>query len=519
MLRSPRLIVPIVLAAVLAACGAGSPHLTTASASQNGMEAIFQDDGQLAGNTAGTIATLRQLGVDRIRLFVHWAYIAPSPNSRKKPHFDATNPSAYPHGAWNFLDNVITQAQAAGINVYLDLTAPVPYWATGPNQPKPLPRLQWQPNASMFDQFVQAVGKRYSGSYHGLPRVSFWSIWNEPNYGPDLAPQAHGFVEYSPWLYRQLLDSAWKGLHLTGHGADTILFGELAPRGYGSPPVFPGDFAGMRPLTFLRALYCVDSHFNRLRGTAAAQRGCPTSGSAAAFRGAHPALFQATGFAIHPYPQGQPPNVITSSEPDFADLAAVGNLMSTLDRVNRIWGSNTKFDIYNTEYGYQTRPPDKRLRQPSPATAAFYENWAEYISWKNQRIKSFTHYLLVDSKAGDFPSGFEFFPGGIGRAKPTYYAFRMPIFLPTTTGHPNQSLEVWGSARAADLFGTGPQTVQIQYQIGPNSPWQNIGTATPDPSGYFDVKVSFPGSGFVRTEWTLPAVGPIHSRVQAITLH
>jgi hypothetical protein len=520
MLRSQRFIAPIVLALIVTACGAGSSRLSTASAATNGMETIFQDDGQLAANAPATIATFKQLGVDRIRLFVRWAYVAPNANSRKQPkHFNASDPASYPTGAWTFLDNVITQAHAAGINVYLDIGGPAPYWATGPNQPKPLPRLQWEPNASMFDQFVQAVGRRYSGSYHGLPRVSFWSVWNEPNYGPDLAPQAinRSSIEYSPLLYRQLLDSAWKGLHLTGHGNDTILFGELAPRGYGSPPAFPGNFAGMRPLTFLRALYCVDPHFNRLHGSAATARGCPASGSASAFRAAHPALFHASGFAIHPYPQGQPPNIVTSAEPDFADLPAVGNLEGLLDRVNRIWGSSTRFNIYNTEYGYQTRPPDTRLRQPPPTTAALYENWAEYISWRNPRLKSYMHYLLVDSKAGDFPSGLEFFRG---RAKKdTYYAFRMPIFMPVTSGRKGNSLEVWGSARPADLLGTGSQVVQIQYQSSSHASWQNLGTATPDAFGYFDVRLTFPGSGAVRTEWTSVDTGTIHSRIQPIILH
>ena len=520
MLRSQRFIAPIILALIVTACGAGSSHLTTASADETGMETIFQDDGQLAANTPATITTFKELGVDRIRIFVKWAYIAPKPNSSKQPsHFNASDPASYPAGAWAFLDNVVQTASANGIGVDLDVGGPAPFWATGPNQPKPLPRLQWEPNASKFDQFVQAVGKRYSGTYHGLPRVSFWSVWNEPNYGPDLAPQAinRSSIEYSPLLYRQLLDSAWKGLHLTGHGNDTVLFGELAPRGYGSPPLFPGNFAGMKPLQFLRALYCVDSHLNRLHGSAATARGCPASGSAATFRAAHPALFQATGFAIHPYPQGSPPNVITSSEPDFADLPAVANLEGLLDRVNRVWGSNTKFSIYNDEYGYQTRPPAKLVRQPSPATAALYENWAEYISWRNPRIKSFAHYLLVDSKAGDFPSGLEFYPGNV--KKDTYYSFRMPIFLPVTSGHKNQPIEVWGSARPADLFATGTQVVQIQYQANSHSAWQNVATATLDPFGYFDVHVAFPGSGAVRTEWSSTGTGTIHSRIQPIILH
>ena len=57
--------------------------------------------------------------------------------------------------------------------------------------------------------------------------------------------------------------------------------------------------------------------------------------------------------------------------------------MRTLDRLNRAYGSRTQFPIWNTEYGYWTNPPEAAARI-SPATAAYYINWAEYLSWKQQ---------------------------------------------------------------------------------------------------------------------------------------
>jgi len=68
----------------------------------------------------------------------------------------------------------------------------------------------WKPSAREFGLFVTALGKRYSGTYHGLPKVSFFSIWNEPNYGIDLAPEAVGnSVEVSAGRYRSMVDAAW----------------------------------------------------------------------------------------------------------------------------------------------------------------------------------------------------------------------------------------------------------------------------------------------------------------------
>src|SRR5207248_2268860 len=105
----------------------------------------------------------------------------------------------------------------------------------------------------------------------------------------------------------------WKALHATGHGGDTILIGETAPRGITVGDA-PGHFQGMVPLRFIRALYCVDANLRPLAGAAARSRGCPLDAAASKqFAAEHPALFQATGFADHPYPQGGiPPNVQTT---------------------------------------------------------------------------------------------------------------------------------------------------------------------------------------------------------------
>ena len=97
--------------------------------------------------------------------------------------------------SWAPYDTIVTDAQKDGITVDFSLTGPAPPWAAGGGQPAPGGLGQWKPSASAFKQFVQAVGTRYSGTYdptldqtmpgdpNDLPRVSFWEIWNEPNFG------------------------------------------------------------------------------------------------------------------------------------------------------------------------------------------------------------------------------------------------------------------------------------------------------------------------------------------------
>ncbi len=497
-------------------------------------QAIFEDDNAVLNNPGGTLPILGQLGVSRVRVLVQWDSIAPGPLSHHAPPgFDASNPAAYPAANWARYDTLVRAAQAAGIQLFFTLTGPAPVWATGPGFPAHTSSIispgVWKPSAREFGRFVAAIGRRYSGAYAPrghtpLPRVSFWSIWNEPNYGYDLAPQAtsDSKIELAPAAYRSLLGAAWSSLTGTGHGpaTDTILIGETAPRGL----TVIGNFSGIKPLRFLRALYCVDSRYRALRGAAAAARGCPTTAaSSRRFAAQNPALFQASGFADHPYEQGIAPNTPTigpddptnwRTDPDYADLPEVPRLERTLDRLQRIYGSRTHLAIWNTEYGYRTRPPDPHAKI-NQATAAYYMNWAEYLSWRQGRLVSYSQYLLYDPPTRFFASGL-FSP--TGRPKATLDAYRMPLFLPVTSTRRGRRVEVWGCVRPAHWFST-PQAVRIQFQAKGRGPFRTLATVpVTNVRGYFDAHEHFPGSGAVRLAWSYPGGPTIHSRVVGITL-
>ena len=159
-----------------------------------------------------------------------------------------------------------------------------------------------------------------------------------------------------------------------------------------------------------------------------------------------------------------------------------------LDRVVRIYGSRTRYSIYNNEYGYITNPPNHSSSHfVSPATAATYINWAEYLSWRNSRIASTMQYLLWDPNPtvnvpefGGFASGLVFYGGA---PKPGLRRLP-PAAVPA--GHLDASralsLEVWGGVRPAhyaslDTHGT-PQQVQIQFQRGSSGAFTTLRTVT-----------------------------------------
>jgi hypothetical protein len=397
-------------------------------------EATFQDDNQLLytdpASMVKRVAELKRLGVDRLRLTILWLAVAPDPFSRTRPAgFDATDPDAYPAANWARYDAIVQEARKQGIGVNFNVTGPSPLWA---NKVPPRDDIadNYEPSPSEFAQFVAALGRRYSGNWpetgyavKKLPRVSYWSIWNEPNHSGWLTPtwQKSGkhWFERSASLYRELLDGAYASLRATGHGKDTILFGETAPSGNDSHELK----RYMQPLDFVRALYCVNRKLKRLKGRKAKLLDCPKK--ARSFRKAHPALFRATGFAHHPYQLVTPPN-IRPRDRDIVTMAVLGRLTRTLDRIQRRYGSKRKLPLYLTEYGYQT-PPDP-LGVPLPTQAA-YINQSEWMAFRNRRVRTMAQFLLVDD--GD-PIGLTFQSGLItreGKRKPAYDAYRLPVWV------------------------------------------------------------------------------------------
>ena len=128
----------LVAISVASSCGALSLSAVAprASASSNQVS-ILQDDNQLQSNPGGTLANLRLLGAQVVKVTVSWDAIAPNPNSRRQPRgFHPANAAAYPPANWAIYDEIDRDAHADGMQVYLDLDGGGPRWAEGPGQPR-----------------------------------------------------------------------------------------------------------------------------------------------------------------------------------------------------------------------------------------------------------------------------------------------------------------------------------------------------------------------------------------------
>ena len=496
----------------------------SALASRNQVS-LFEEDSAVgsAGAASQVLQELRHLGSTDIRVAVHWTDLAPSPNSSRRPKFNASDPNAYAASKWAPYDNAVNQAQRFGVKVLMTVTGHAPKWAFGPGEPPDPHGLlgAWKPSASEYGKFFTALAKRYR-------TVHSWEIYNEPNFGESLSPQSVGPVYTSAVMYRGLVSSAWKALKANGHGRDTILIGSLAAHGQNTPRVF-GETP---PVLFVRELYCLDRNYRPLRGGAARTHSCPASTST--FRRLNPGLFNSSGFAIHPYPLGPdmtlPPTRTRLHNPNYAGFSQLPSFTRALDRALRADGSGKRFPLWNTEYGYISNPPNSN--GVSLANQATYLDWAEYLSWKNPRVASFMQYLLIDAtndappnpECGGFSSGLLFYPGPTttspcksnvgppGSPKPALDAWRLPLFMPQASGRKGGSLEVWGCVRpAAYAFQDThrPQTAQVQFKANGSSAFKNLATVTfRGGSCYFDRRIAFPSSGTVRLSYNYPAADP-----------
>jgi len=518
-------------------------------------ESILQDDPQVLGASASRLdeymGLLKSIGVDRLRVSVLWSNIAPARDSQVKPAFPAPGPAfpqSYPSNAWRPYDNIVLSARKHRLGLIFTLTGPSPAWATpGAHEREGI----FRPSTRDFREFVTAVGARYSGRYPvddrfpqepkggapiavgpvavgggepagqvpRLPRVTAWSVWNEPNYPSWLRPiwlennprRARDMVAAAPHHYRGLVDAAWAGLSDSTHEGDLILIGETSARGAKRPSQL-GD--AMAPAEFTRELYCLKADLTPYAGRDARIRGCPADAAERrAFRRLHPGLFKAAGFAHHPYSLDRSGWRVPTWRPRLKDNVPIGNLnhlLRTLDGATAHWRSQEKpMPIWITEYGYQTRPPDP-LVGVTPARQGPLSSWGEYLAYRNPRVASIAQFLAVDDGpvpgfSGRDPRRWISWQSGLytedRRPKPSLQDYLRPIH----TSQRGRAVQVFGGYRQA---ATGvPLFARIEYS-GRNGAWLRLRSLTVrNRRGYFSTGVRVPRAGLLRIRWRNPVNG------------
>jgi hypothetical protein len=397
---------------------------------------------------------IASFGVHSIRVVLYWHDVAPARDSRVKPAFDASDPSAYD---WSRYDPVLDEAKARGWNVLLTLSGPVPRWATNGARDTVT-----RPRPKEFALFVTAAARHFGD------RVTTWSIWNEPNHPDFLRPQySSRHHPVSPKLYRSLYFAALRGFAAAGVQPQ-VLVGETAPRGTGK---------AVAPLTFLRGVLCLNSHY-RAAG--------------------HCRKLPAAGYAHHAYTTRKGP-FFRPPGPNDVTIGVLSRLTRALDRAARAGRIARHMPIWLTEFGIQSKPDP--LMGVSFARQAEYQAISERIAYDNPRVVSFSQYLLRDDLPRKGPrllrySGFE---SGLetssGRAKPSLQSFRLPL----AAKRRGRRVSLWGLVRPA-----GGPTTAVVFVADRHRSFRRLRTVTTDAGGYWRLTTGYRSGRRFRVQWTAP---------------
>ena len=472
---------------------------------------LFQDDRLLLYSgpevRAATLDQAKSWGVDVIRTQFTWRNV-----ERSKHAYD-----------WNNWDSLVIEARKRGLDVLATMTGPAPGWSAG--KTGNFFEGSRYPKVKEFARFVAEAGRRYSGRVKTsaaraaqslptlplpdaenqlqqpppcipvpplitcpepppppppdgggspppggdqspppdpgppapppppgitLPRIRMWSIYNEPNHPLFVSPQHRNGVIWSASIYRNLYRGAYAALRRTGHGRDTILIGETLPIGSNNAR---RETSTTSPLRFARELFC-------LNGKGRRHPGCNGR-----FR-----KLQASGWAVHPYyrrtgPYSRPPG------PDDVTPSTLGKLHRLLRKAAGRGRVSRGLEIWDTENGAQTRPPDPK--GTSPSRQARFINEAEYIAWKTRFVRSFSQYLMLDEDpVWAFQSGLHYRDG---RAKPALAAYRLPIVVRRA----GRGVVVWGR-----IPHRGSRKVTIDSSRG-----RDVTVRVRDRRGYFTKRI------------------------------
>ncbi|HEX8205913.1 MAG TPA: hypothetical protein VF587_07640 [Solirubrobacteraceae bacterium] len=457
--------------------------LAAPAAANQRQDSMFMDDNLLLyrgpDRATATLKELKELGVDSIRVTLHWHHFAPDALKGKRPAGELY----YGPKVFDNHDHLLREAREMGIDVLLNVTGSAPLWATGKERGKHL-NGEFKPNASEFGRFVEVIARRYDGRHRDenqgerrLPRVDTWSIWNEPNLGSRIQPQWERGRPASPAIYRRLVRSTLAALQRTGHENDVVLLGETAPRGHDTK----SRTISMRPGLFLRELFCLDRDL-----LPQPQGECDDFEASG--------RFEVSGFAHHPYSITSPPD-LPHPNPDDITLADRDRLTRILDAAAGLGRIPPEIPLWYTEYGYQT-PPDP-YRGVNPDSHARWLVQAERITYLDDRVAALTQFQLIDDPPrtqfrrsdrrywGTYQSGLKY---ADGRRKPAYEAYRLGLDAPRQVA-PGQSLGLWGFVRAA------PNGESQSVQLEVKEPGSQVFVPVGDPvrvlheRGYFEVAV------------------------------
>jgi hypothetical protein len=347
-----------------------------------------------------TFPTLVKLRAQIIRLNLDWNLIA-----RTQP--DKPTDPADPAYDWSTYDQAALNAAKDKIQVLFTIYG-TPRWAQG--KKKGVNRVPAKMKSLRY--FSLAAAKRYSGKFKRddgtkLPAVRKWLAWNEPNNPLFLSPQwqkagkrcikttkrgkrtvcVRRVARYIPIAGRNYVGicrAVHQGIHASHLAKEVVGCGATDPRGNNAarsrrPSISPVAFlADLRKYGLKKRDFDVYAH--------------------------------------HPYYGSR--RETPTTKPKGKQTVTLANLSVLTKLLGKYYGNKK---LWITEYGYQTRPPDKAFGV-TWKQQAHYLAVAYAMARKNPRVTMMLWFLLKDEqRLGGWQSGFF---TATGKKKPAYDAFR-----------------------------------------------------------------------------------------------
>ena len=271
----------------------------------------------------------------------NWNEVAPQPNAKTKPAFDSSNPFAYPTirtpiPSFFPYDDLVRQGERDGLQDPDDAHRRHAPLGQRRRKEHELRDGQHKPSTTEFAKLRDRGRKALFGAaIRASRRCGVFSIWNEPNHVYFIKPDND-----SPRIYRKLVNAAVPAIRANGApGGAKVFVGELAPVGRAAQ----GDRAD-----------------HLLQEVAVPQQAASSAAGAPA--AANFKKIDADGLRPPPLRPRRPCRQEAGHDQHARDRAArrVPRRGRTAGRIPR------KLPIYNTEFGYQSNPPDRHgQHQPS----------------------------------------------------------------------------------------------------------------------------------------------------------
>jgi hypothetical protein len=467
MLRSARSVGGLAGVAALLLLGSFLALLLPARAgAARPLETALLASSTFSGPDAGlAFARTHDAGARAIRLYLDWRRTAPS-GATKPSGFDPSNPADLAY-TWQAFDLLVRLARANGLMPIADIVD-APQWAQGPGNGV---AGTIRPDPVELARFAHAAAVRYDGAFQGLPRVSAWQVWNEPNHFLFLNPQIDGGAITSPDLYRRMVNAVADAVHGVNSGNLVVAVG-LSP--------FTNNVAGQfvtGPLLFMRDLLCMSTA-----------------------RRVKPGCRERIRFDVwshHPYTSGGPTH--HAARPDdvsLGDLPKMRRLLSGAVHARHVI-SHRRVRFWVTEFSWDSNPPD-----PNGVPTRLHARWvaeALYRMWR-AGVSLVTWFQFRDDAARGRPDG-QVFQSGLysrcnaglscDRPKPALKAFRFP-FVAFRAG---RRISFWGRT-------PGGTRAKVIVEQSSGRRWRRVASVSSNRYGIFARQIRTSRHGALRAHLT-----------------